>query len=1381
MLTVQTSLEPEHISDVSLLRNPNTTIGTSLEQEVFALTSNPTTLSNISTAPGIAFESFSSVMCQLLAKNGRVQEFCFDTGSSVSLISEEFLLGFFDHCPMYPMSGGRRLRCGGIGSGVLFSRNCIQPEITMLTTTGTKASFTGEVHVVPSLPCGMLIATDIMKPNNICIKFAEQDLAIIGDKGEVPIRVTSDKIPKIKADIIEPVIPVLPIKPKILRPPKRKKVNVYATSATVLHSGVGQNLSVKHRPLAAGHSYLFEPVPIIDLSLGTFTTGIQAVLNDNPQAIPVANFGEHSSKIRKGQLLGTLSVLQDSAQPTEMDFCFADVFAGKANVEPDIPYIVDLPEEVAVPEADISEHWGPEYRERVEKVLEKHRTLFRPGLGRFNDGIEMPIPFKDESDVAGLKQNPFNLSQRDRRAMDSILNPLVEQGCVEKVPLGTPSAASSPAFVVWKNGKPRVVVDLRKVNTKLYPDAYPLPKQDTILGALGGSMIFSSVDLTKGFFQQGTRPSDWWKTTFVTPHRGQEWLKVSTMGLANTPGFFQHRMERLLAPYLWQFVLVYIDDVIIFSASLEDHVKHLDQVLDLLEKSGVTLSLSKCHFAYPSITALGHHVSRLGLSTMEEKVEAVRKMLFPRNLRELETGLGFFGYYRKFVEHYAAIARPLVQLKTEGFKGSPNKGRPRRNHAEKKKLSRRISDVKAIEKTKEPSFVPQSVELQAGPECYEAWETLKNRLCNAPTLAFPDFSRPFILYTDGSKEKGYGAALHQVGADGIERPILFLSRDLSGPETRYWSTELEAGALVWALTKLPQFFDDGEFTVVTDHTALKSALQNKTKGRRSARLDEWALYLSTFQPRMKIVHRAGKGHNNADGLSRLPTGETQVDVYPVVVVQAEKEFLKEIAAGLPKDPHFGKIHGHLKKQVKETETLESGPQATYQSYRLDIDSQLLYMLERSAPDRLCIPEKLVRQILEYGHDHHAHGGIHRTYDRLRSSVYFPKMRKVIQSYIEGCPACQLSKPSRQLPYGQLQPIGDSQQPLEVLSMDFVVGLPLTADGNNCLLNVTDKFAKFVRLIPGNEKDSAEVWATRYFDHIYRFWGIPSRLISDRDPKFTSVFWKTLFAKCGVALGMTTAYHPSADGQAERTNQTVETALRCLLVGKYEENWDTLLTEVEYALNTAENASTSVSPFEALYGVKPREFLANLVTGQNPAAIDFLKSRETIRNDTFNAIQLAQTKMAVRYDSKHRVPDLVGNVYLKLAKTGDAGYHIPKTSSLSTKRVGPYRILEKVSPLAYRLELPPSMAKVYPVISVIHLEQAKPDLFDRDIPPPAPIITQGQEEWVVERIVRREKRGNRNGYQVKWKGYEEKTWEPANRLREDVPEMVEKFEKARPRN
>src|SRR3989440_4706942 len=168
----------------------------------------------------------------------------------------------------------------------------------------------------------------------------------------------------------------------------------------------------------------------------------------------------------------------------------------------------------------------------------------------FNDNVEIPISFRDKKNLTGLKQAPFSLSRRDQEAINRVLDPLVQQGRVEKVPLGQPSAVASPAFVVWKNGKPRLVVDLRKVNTKLYPDAYLLPTQDQILGALGGSIIFSSMDIVKGFFQQTIRKSDRWKMAFVTTHRGHEQLTVSTIGLTNSPGFFQHRMETIFRPYL---------------------------------------------------------------------------------------------------------------------------------------------------------------------------------------------------------------------------------------------------------------------------------------------------------------------------------------------------------------------------------------------------------------------------------------------------------------------------------------------------------------------------------------------------------------------------------------------------------------------------------------------------------------------------------------------------------------------------------------------------------------------------------------------------------------------------------------------------------------
>jgi len=214
----------------------------------------------------------------------------------------------------------------------------------------------------------------------------------------------------------------------------------------------------------------------------------------------------------------------------------------------------------------------------------------------------MPIPFRNDADLRDLRQAPYNMLIRDRNALDSIADPLRAAGVVESVSLGKPSPAASPAFIVWRNLKPRIVVDLRRVNTKGYVDAYPLPKQDDILTALHGSTIFSVLDLTKGFFQQEDR----WKTAFVTPHRGHAQLTVSTMGLASSPTFFQHRMERLFGKYLWKFVLVYIDDTIVFLKDIKSHIHDLSIVLCLLRESGVTLSLSKCHFAQLGLQALGH-------------------------------------------------------------------------------------------------------------------------------------------------------------------------------------------------------------------------------------------------------------------------------------------------------------------------------------------------------------------------------------------------------------------------------------------------------------------------------------------------------------------------------------------------------------------------------------------------------------------------------------------------------------------------------------------------------------------------------------------------------------------------------------------------------
>jgi hypothetical protein len=235
----------------------------------------------------------------------------------------------------------------------------------------------------------------------------------------------------------------------------------------------------------------------------------------------------------------------------------------------------------------------------------------------------MPIPLKPNSSLTRLRPAPYNLSKKDEDTMDTILDPLRVARVVEPVPLGQPSPAASLAFVVYKDGKPRVVVDLRKVNAELYIDVYPLPRQDTILQALGGSSVFSALDMTKSYFQQPIAYEYRWKTAFVTAHRGHERLTRATMGLAVSASFLQHRMEQLFRAYLWKFVAVYIDDTIVFSPTPERHLQDLEVVLSLLEDSGITLNLAKCNFAQPSVQLLGHTVSRLGLSTLQEKTHTI--------------------------------------------------------------------------------------------------------------------------------------------------------------------------------------------------------------------------------------------------------------------------------------------------------------------------------------------------------------------------------------------------------------------------------------------------------------------------------------------------------------------------------------------------------------------------------------------------------------------------------------------------------------------------------------------------------------------------------------------------------------------------------------
>lgn len=1239
-----------------------------------------------------------------------------------------------------------------MGPTPVTSTGRVSAEIPLRDKKGSNFFNRATLLVLKTLPAGLLLGTDACLDNAYQISFPKS--TIQSHEHEFSATSVRQHLQKLPCSL--------------------KKRGIYSSASCTIQPTQGYNLPIKHQyQHSHAHAFLVtQPVPQVQAEHSSWGSLPAALVHGATDRLPYANLGDAPIHIRKGQLLGYV------ATPATLAATQAQINLVHAPDQDELP----LPGELPTPpeldpqlalEADVSSEWGPEIDFRIRAILHRHKHLFRHELGLFNDGIQMPIPFKNEADLSGLKQPPIRLSARDRGAMDTILDPLRDTGRVIKVPWDQPSPVACPAFVVWDNNKPRVVVDLRRVNQRLIPDAYPLPRQDDVLSSLGGSVVFSSLDVTKGFFQQGIRPQDRWKTSFVTPHRGHEQLTVATMGLANSPGFFQNRMEALLSRFLWKFALVYIDDIIIYSRSVEEHLHHLDEVLTLLEGAGISLSLKKCHFGYQSIRMLGHRISRLGVATSADKVDIIRRMAFPATLKGLESGLNFFGYYRRFVDRFAAIAEPLNTLKTLRFRPSPHKGRMRRHFAERTSLD------------SSPASDDSYHELLH--RAHEAWEELKRRLSVAPTLTYPDFSKEFLLYVDGSKEFGMGVAVHQIAPDGKEHPVLFLSRALTPTEQKFGATELECAALVWMLRKLPQY-TDGHFTVITDHAALVNALQGKTAGR-SSRLDRWALFLAGFLPRMSIKHRAGKKHSNVDGLSRFPSvagpfsdpplgQQTQLhDLLHLVTCDTlttseptfhhtqlalDHDFANEIRKALPTDRHTRAISRRLSDQLQDDPARN-----TFHAFSLS-DGFLWHT--RHGASRLCIPTACQRHVFELAHDALGHPGFHKTYTRLLHDFFMPHAKAPLKRYIDGCPACQQSKPRNHKPFGALQPVPTPPTVLHTWSVDFVTGLPESA-GFNSLLTVTDKFSKAIRILPGKEDWSAQDWANQLWRLVVKDWGLPAAVISDRDAKFTGEFWQQLMTMCKVRLRMTTAHHPAANGQAERTNATVEVMLRCLLAGQYTSSWASLLPEVERNLNclSFDNSGTS---FEVLYGVPPRFMPENPQGTSASNAVAFVTNRNQLRDTVRDCFDLAQARIALTFDRKHMPPAFHDQAYLRLTRTG-RGYKLPASSKLSPTLLGPFPIRRKVSDLAYELILPSHM-RLHPVISVIHLEPHETDDFNRHLPEtPAPVVVDGHDEYEIETILDQKA----DQCLVRWRGLPEPTWEPIRTIREDAPDVIRKFQQS----
>jgi hypothetical protein len=455
---------------------------------------------------------------------------------------------------------------------------------------------------------------------------------------------------------------------------------------------------------------------------------------------------------------------------------------------------------------------------RLDELLEQNQDLFVDNaqlLGR-TDVEQHRVIVENEHPI---RQKAYRVSPNENQFIDGEIRRMLDQGIIRP----SKSPWTSPVVLVSKkNGKTRFCVDYRKLNSVTKKDAYSLPRIDEILDSMHNAKWFTSLDLASGYWQVGMDPRDRDKTAFITK-QGTFEFNVMPFGLTNAPATFQRVMDKIFYEVKEKYVLVYLDDINIYSTSFEEHLEHLQDVFNRLRDAGLKLGPDKCHFCKRELGFLGHVISAEGIAPDPAKVDKVQNFPVPTNLTELRGFIGLASYYRRFIQDFAQIAAPMNKLLK-----------------------------------KDTPYIWSK-------DCQKAFEFMKNALTSAPILRYPNFEEPFILYTDASYT-GLGAVLAQKDEEGLEHVIAYASRSLDKAEQNYSATEIECLAAVWGMKYFRPYIYQSQFELVTDHSALKWMLNKADPNKRVAR---WLMAIMDYPYTVK--HRAGKRHLNADALSRIST------------------------------------------------------------------------------------------------------------------------------------------------------------------------------------------------------------------------------------------------------------------------------------------------------------------------------------------------------------------------------------------------------------------------------------------------------------------------------------------------------------------------------
>jgi hypothetical protein len=836
-----------------------------------------------------------------------------------------------------------------------------------------------------------------------------------------------------------------------------------------------------------------------------------------------------------------------------------------------------------------------EYRERYIDMLHKYTTCIstdKNDLGRASNFFHR-IHLKDNAPVY---RKQFQIPEAHTDFIENTLEEWLKIGVVRK----SHSLYNSPIFCVpKKTGQGlRIVQDFRELNLHCHTDKYSMKEINECIGEIGrsSSTIFTTLDLTSGFWQMPLHPDDAHTTAFTVPGKGQyEWI-TSPMGLLGCPASFQRMMELIMDKI--KNVIVYIDDVLVHSRTHDQMLDSLESVFQRLQKYGMKINLDKCFFGNTEVSYLGFVLTPQGIAPGKDKLKAIRDAKPPTDMKTVRSFIGLCNFFRTHIKNFATISAPLTRLtrKDSGYQGGP---------------------------------LPKEAEI--------AFNLLKKQLTSNPVVAYPRADRQYALIVDAStgsatEEGGLGAILTQVDAEGKFHVISYGSRQLLKHEKNYSPYLVEMQAAVWGMDFYATYLRGKRFVLYTDHKPLEKLghLHKKTLNRLQIAMNEFDF---------EIKYKKGVTMP-ADYLSRnviAALNDATVSIDP---------FTPDLHSLQAKDPELIKIQYFLKNRKWPLNTSKSEirrllPITT--SFVNENNTIWVRLIDHDYPrTALFLPQIYRKRVICNAHGSilSGHDALTKTYIRISSSYFWPTIKTDIQAHLDSCLQCQQRKKSLAKPL-PLQTLPTVDSPNYRIHIDLFGPLKTSEHGNKMILCITDAFTKYAEVVAIPDK-TAETVANELMVQWFCRFGTPVQIHSDNGKEFVNKLSKELFTLLGIKHTTTTPAHPQCNAQVEVFNKTVAKYLASF-VDNTTLDWEQYVPALMFSYNTSYHSTTHTTPYELLYGMKPRTpslpaaDIERKFYGESFAS-ERLQILQKAREIAKNNIEQSQTKYKAQHDKNAQPHD-----------------------------------------------------------------------------------------------------------------------------------------------